>query len=67
MTVSMPRSMCLDDVADAQRLARGAGDRERRRVERRRIEVARLRRIVGTGARRQHPLGEARDRLGPER
>ncbi len=40
----------LDDVADAQRLARGVGDGERRRVERGRVEVARLGRVVWRAA-----------------
>ena len=65
-TVSMPFSICSIDVADAQRLARGAGDRERGRVERRRVEVARLGRVVARRPRGQQPLGDARDRRGEE-
>ena len=56
----------LDDVADAQRLARRVGDGERRRVERGRVEVARLGRVVGERLVRQQALGDARDLLGPE-
>ncbi len=56
----------LDDVADADRLARRIGDGQRRGVERGRIEVARLGGIVGQRLRRQQPFGDARDLLGPE-
>jgi hypothetical protein len=61
-----PAEHPLHDVADAQRLARRVGKRERRRLERRRIEVAgarasRLVRIVG-----QQALHEPRRRRGEE-
>ena len=47
----------LDGVADAQRLAGGQRDRQRRRRNRGRVEIARLRRIVG---RRAWPAAAAR-------
>ena len=56
----------LDHVADAHRLAGGAANGQRRRSERRRIQVARLGGIVVIGLGRHQSLGDASDRLGEE-
>ena len=56
----------LDHVADPHRLARGIADRERRRGERRWVEVARLGRVVDVGLRRHQPCRDAGDLFGEE-
>ena len=57
----------LDDVADTHGLAHGVADGERWRGQRRRIEVARSRRIVVIGPGGHEPLGDARNRLGEKK
>ena len=62
--LAAPHQHAFHHVAHAQRLARGAGERDRRLVQGRAVEIAGLARVFRQLALGQHPLTKRRHQIG---